>query len=178
MPIDQVLANWATVVAPITILLGALVAIRAIRANRRVSRQETAFKYLQRQDSGEFVPVIMGARDVWLLRESQTMAQGKARYEALSYQEKVQIFRVFNFYEELSAFYGLGLLDKQVASEMLAPTVMLYWEEAFWLVDDIRGGYKGMFSCWEKLYNELREAGVAHQSPPDTYHGTPPPADR
>jgi hypothetical protein len=66
---DQIAANWAQVLAAISVAAGAVIAVVTIRSGRRISGQENTFRYLERQDLAEFRASIASARLVWGLRQ-------------------------------------------------------------------------------------------------------------
>ncbi len=172
---DQVFANWAQVCSAGLLLVGALIAIFTIHNARSVSRAETTFRYLERQDSAEFSACIASARKVWATSKRRGPAIGLARYEALDYDGRVRLIRVLNFYEELSTVYETDLFDDTVFRKFFAPTLMAFWLEAHWLILHLRGGAaeSSFLSAWEDLYWKFKDEKVLYIETTELCSGSP-----
>jgi hypothetical protein len=134
---DQIAANWAQVLAAISVAAGAVIAVVTIRSGRRISRQENTFRYLERQDLAEFRASIASARLVWGLR-GRSPGVVTAAYDSLPYIQQVEVIRVLDMYDEICTIYQSGLFDESVFVTMFAPYVMAYWREAHCLISHLR----------------------------------------
>ena len=172
-PLDQVLANWAQVVAAAALCAGAIIAVVTVRTGRRAARQEAVFRYLERHDSESFSQLLTWANGILVLREGEHPLAGIVRYQRLSDYQQDQLWRVLNFWEEISAIYMEGLFEDAIFRETLAPLLIESWLDTHWLVNHLRcpdgtESDTSLWRCWQAVTARMIAAGVRYTPRPDS----------
>jgi hypothetical protein len=181
---DQLWANIAQTVSAVALAAGAVLAWRTVRAARESSRRDATYRYLERHDFGEGAAIILAAATIWTLKKSEIPKDGIARYDALSEEVKTQVWRAFNFYEEISLFYLSEHFAQSAFRELLAPLLMQDWRDAHWLVTWLRTRDdgtvdRGVWSHWQTAYCKMLREGVPFndsREDTDPNDGCPPEA--
>lgn len=174
--LEQSFADWAQVAAAAALIAGAIIAVVTIRTGRKLARQETVFRYLERHDSDSVTQLFTWAAGTLVLRDGETPDAGKERYRRLSDFQQDQIWRVLNFWEEISAIYLQHLFDESIFRQTLGPFLIESWLDTHWLVNHLRQTDEGvpdltLWSCWERVAKRLLKARVAYTRRPDSDPG-------
>jgi hypothetical protein len=165
--VDQVAANWAQVASACALVAGALIAYFTIVSGRKTSRVEASFRYLDRQNGEPIAARIAAARLTWGVRPGEAKDAGVVRLKALDYAADVAFISVLDFYEEVCSVYQQSLLDETIFRNQLAPCVLLYWREAYSVIEYLRTKQTGkpdmsQLDSWEGCYWKLIDANVLY----------------
>lgn len=162
----------AVIAALQALLLGvaALVAWRSLRASRAVAKVDNVVRYFERYWSRDFnrsVSFVMREFGLSPGASDQEIIDHRQKYLRATYSERLALFRVLNFFEELGTVYEGGVLDNKLILSMFSGHSIQMWGQFKWLVDDLRGRAGGrIFNQWEILElaaeerdRELKAAG-------------------
>lgn len=142
---------WSTFALACLGVLAFLGTLLGIYQARRDAKRARTLDYLSRLFSMEFAP--LNTRVMTFLKSGESRAflpgavfavplpkhppsipAAKRAYEELDLDQQANLTLVLNFYEELSGSYRAGLLDEEVAENMLAPVLISGWEAAQWFI--------------------------------------------
>ncbi len=152
------IAQLVVAIAAIFALFGALAQLLVSRAQARRVR---VYEYSDRIN-GEILGRIAAFQDYW---DEHSYAQ----YRQLNRQHRLEGLFVANFIEEIAALYNRGLLDRDVAAEVLGIYVERAWTSAAKLVHGIRTndslGNPTAYCEWEAMQKDTpnRQLKAAHK---------------
>ncbi|HET8862388.1 MAG TPA: collagen-like protein [Solirubrobacterales bacterium] len=175
---------WSTFAVALLGLPALAGTLLTVSHSRRDARRARTLDYLNRLFDLEFAPLNTrvltflrtgdrnafspGARVTQSLPDQPASLEAAWKaYEELDLESQARIVLVLNFYEELSGSYRAGLLDDEIAENMLAPVLQHGWMAATWFVGSAREQIELEHGSelagetageWEKLVREL-EAG-------------------
>jgi hypothetical protein len=176
---DEALTAWsgfALALFAAAALVGTAISIHHARQEARRAR---TYEYMRRLFATDFMPLVTRTR-VFLQSGAEDRSKptrdgkkgavdrARARFEKMKPSERAEIILVLNFFEEMSGTYQAGLLDREIAANMLAPFAIQLWREAEWFIQDRRretrqlvGSRTAMRTLdrWEALVNELSDRG-------------------
>lgn len=167
---------WLGILALVGTLFG-------IHQSRRDAKRARTLDYLRRLYALDFAPLnaqvvaflktadpnafLPGAKVLAISKQPPDRTKLIAAYRQLSIEQQAKVILVLNFFEELSGSYCAGLLDEEIAENMLLPVVKSAWktsEEFITYGRDATAARHGkklgekMMDKWQALYDEL-EAG-------------------
>jgi len=151
----EAISTWVAVGQTALLLIGAFIAWRSLRASRAIARFDTVVRYFERYWSRDFTrSVSFALREFGLApgyTEPQVVAR-RAKFAASTYTQRMGLYRVLNFFEELGTVYDGGLLDNKIILSMFGGHSIQLWTQLHWLIDDARAGSQGrFFDKWEIL---------------------------
>lgn len=157
---DQLAAN-------IAIVFAAVLAFVTIVVARFDKIRESTLRQLDRRDSVEVSGLANWASRIWGLDEGETQEDVVARYLTLNDDDKANIYRALNFYEDLCDAYLNRQVTRSIFRKAFAPNVIEDWLEAHaliaWLRTDDEGNMdRGIWSSWEKVAHQMMRAGVRY----------------
>src|SRR3954451_7297379 len=141
----EVVGGWSTYFLAWLGILAFLGTLLGIAHTRRDARRARTLEYLRRFNGEEFAPLnakvltFLATADPSVFARKASHPEGAAlatkdevgkAFDDLDIETQAQVTLVLNFYEELSGSYRRGLLDENVAAEMIVPTVQYAWEVA------------------------------------------------
>lgn len=157
----------AAQVALATIALCALAgAIWQTSVTRRLAREALTHNYFPRFAEAEI------RRSLALLLELpvEDDEQRRARFNALSPEEQLEMMLAPNLCEELGGVYKHGMVAKDVTKTSFGHTALLLWERSQWLIEPVREQDAGYFRDWQDMLIDMGYIEPAARRP-ERYSG-------
>jgi len=100
-------------------------------------------------------------------------ARALRRYKTASARDQLNIGELFDLYEEVSAVFLRGQLDKQIFVDQVAPELVYYWRQAHWLINYFRELPDGsldvhVYDKWQTVYVRMIRQNLLYDSVEDS----------
>lgn len=118
-------------------------------------RRARVDQYLARLTATDFRPAVADAVDLFAVAPAERERAWRA-WNARSTDEKLKTLAFLNFFEEVAGQYQDGLLDREAARHVIAPTAVRYWEAGDWFIARLKERQPSAFSQWEAMVREIR----------------------
>jgi hypothetical protein len=180
-------ADATQVISALALLAGVVTAVITILSGRRLARREMVYRYSERIGTAEFSALARAARQFYTLRLEETLPSARKRWDYLDTRAQDDMYRLFNFWEEVSNVYLAGLFDEAIFKESIAFQIIEEFDQAHWLIkylrtDDHGGVDESLYSGWQELRHRLVREGVPYtvrtDSDPDPPHAALPVIDQ
>lgn len=141
-------AQLALAVIALCALLGA---IWQTSIARRSAREALTYNYFPRFAQAE----IRRSLAILLTLPEDSDEQRRARFNALTAEEQLEMLLAPNLCEELGGVYKHGMIAREVAKTSFGHTALLLWERAQWLVTPAREQDPGYFRDWQDMLIDM-----------------------
>jgi hypothetical protein len=144
--------NWATILVALATLATAAIALvtarlalRSLRQNRenaaeaeaqneRHALQTRAHQYLERYNSQHHLEARARLIEFFTIKPEEERSR-IARWEDMSYGEKLDTVRGLNFWEELAGMYNRKLVDREIIADYFGSEAVSIWNRVTWFVE-------------------------------------------
>ncbi len=157
----ETIATVASAVQAVLLVAAAVIAWRSLRASRAAAKFDTVIRYFERYWAPEFV-----RNTSFVLRtfglppgsSAHAIAAHTQMFGQAPHPQRLRVYRLLNFWEELGTVYCGGLLDNELILTMFAGHSIQMWDAFKWLVESSRAAGGGrVFDKWEVLQDAAVE---------------------